>query len=115
MERIKPVSLKIRNGLDLTETITEYQNLQEEIISLEQNKITLQEYFRWRRRILPFLSSKPTRGRQFLFNLAFIQALICSEIPGRRKIGQQILLNTIDTEFSQRIQEMGQDEDSKKD
>jgi len=115
MEKIKPVSLKIKNNLDLTETITEYQNLQEEIINLEKNKITLEEYFRWRRRILPFLAKQQTKGRQFLFNLAFIQALVCSEMPGRRKIGTRILLNVIDTEFSKRIQEMGQDEDRKKD
>jgi len=115
MERIKPVSLKIKNNLDLTETITEYQNLQEEIIELTENQITLEEYFRWRRRILPFLAKQQTKGRQFLFNLAFVQALICSDLPSRRKIGSQILLNTIDTEFSKRIQEMGQDEDHKKD
>jgi len=114
MERIKAVSLKIRNDLDLTETITEYQNLQEEIIGLMENQITLEEYFRWRRRILPFLSRRSTEGRQFLFNLAFVQALVCSDFPHRRRIGSRILLNVIDSEFSRRIQEMGQDEDRKK-
>jgi len=115
MERIKAVSLKIRNDLDLTETITEYQNLQEEIISLEKSRMDLEEYFRWRRRILPFLSRWATEGRQFLFNLAFVQALVCSDFPHRRRIGSRILLNVIDAEFSKRIQEMGQDENSKKD
>jgi len=115
MERIKPVSLKLRNNLDLTETITEYQQLQEELIELLKKEMTLEEFFRWRRRILPFLAQKQTKGRQFLFNLSFIQALICSDMQGRRRIGSRILLNTIDQEFSKRIQEMGRDEDRKKD
>jgi len=70
--------------------------------------MTLADYFRWRRRILPFLSKTETEGRHFLFDLAFIEALICSNKTEDRQIGIKIIINTIDNEFSHRIQEIGE-------
>jgi len=77
--------------------------------------MTLKEYFRWRRRILPFLSKTETEGRHFLFDLAFIEALICSDKTEDRQIGIKIIVNIIDVEFSHRIQEIGEgkNEDTK--
>jgi len=115
MLNIKQVSLKISDKLDLTATITEYQQMQEEIIGLENKAMSLEEYFRWRRRILPFLSKRPTKGRQFLFNLAFIETLVCSNKREWRKIGSKIIVNTIDQEFSRRIQEIAQNDNHKDD
>jgi len=88
--------------------VAQYQALQEEIIELEDKRMTLTEYFRWRRRILPFLSKNETRGRHFLFDLAFVEALVCSDKKDDRRIAVKVIVNVIDSEFSHRIQEMGE-------
>jgi len=108
MEEIKRVTL-INDKNNLSETITQYQILQEEILGLKEKSMTLTDYFRWRRRILPFLSRNETRGRHFLFDLAFIETLVCSERRGDREIALKIIINIIDKEFSHRIQEIGEE------
>jgi len=70
--------------------------------------MSLIEYFRWRRRILPFLCKNETEGRHFLFDLAFIEALVCASHEGDREIALRIIVNIIDNEFSHRIQEIGE-------
>jgi len=70
--------------------------------------MTLIEYFRWRRRILPFLAKNETEGRHFLFDLAFVEALICSNRKEDREIAIKIIVNVIDNEFTHRIQEIGE-------
>jgi len=70
--------------------------------------MTLTEYFRWRRRILSFLSKRETEGRHLLFDLAFVEALVCSDKRDDRRIAVKVIVNVIDSEFSHRIQEMGE-------
>jgi len=93
---------------DLTEIITQYQELQEEILQLQKEPMTLIQYFRWRRRILPFLGKNETKGRHFLFDLAFVEALVCSQNPADRNVAIRVIINIIDNEFSHRIQEIGE-------
>jgi len=107
-ETIKKLSVKFSDSQDFTRYVAEYQNLQEEILELEKKPMTLVEYFRWRRRILPFLSKNETKGRHFLFDLAFIETLVCSPNKGGREIAIKIIINIIDNEFSHRIQEIGE-------
>jgi len=93
---------------DLTEIITQYQELQEEILRLQKEPMTLIQYFRWRRRILPFLGKNETKGRHFLFDLAFVEALVCSQKAADRNVAIRVIINIIDNEFSHRIQEIGE-------
>jgi len=105
-EPIKKLSVKFSDSQNFTRYVAEYQNLQEEIIQLQEKPMTLFDYFRWRRRILPFLSKSETEGRHFLFDLAFIETLVCSDKPEDREIGIKIIVNIIDNEFSQTIKEI---------
>jgi len=107
-ETIKKLSVKFSDSQDFTRFVAEYQSLQEEILQLEDQPMTLTDYFRWRRRILPFLSKNETEGRHFLFDLAFIETLVCSEKREDREIAIKIIINIIDNEFSHRIQEIGE-------
>ena len=101
--------VRLTNNKDnLTETITQYMELQEEVLKLQEKPMSLTEYFRWRRRILPFLSKNETEGRHFLFDLAFVEALVCSRNLEDREIAIRVIINVIDNEFSHRIQEIGE-------
>jgi len=107
MEEMKRVRLT-NDRNDLTEIITQYQELQEEILQLQKEPMTLTQYFRWRRRILPFLGKNETEGRHLLFDLAFVEALVCSQNAADREIAVRVIINIIDNEFSHRIQEIGE-------
>jgi len=107
-ETIKKLSVKFSDSQDFTRFVAEYQSLQEEILQLQKEPMTLIQYFRWRRRILPFLGKNETKGRHFLFDLAFVEALVCSQNPADRNVAIRVIINIIDNEFSHRIQEIGE-------
>lgn len=68
---------------------------------------TMTEYQEWRNELIPYFSSQEIEGRDLLYNLSFITALIygTNETKAMLKI---ILQNILNMEFSIRIKEIEQ-------
>ena len=67
----------------------------------------LEEYLTWRTRLIPFLATKQSEGRELLYNLAFITVLL-SGSEESRLMCRIILKNILDLEMTERIKEIEQ-------
>ena len=65
----------------------------------------LSEYLEWRSKILPFLALQKQSGRNLLFNLPFMYALINSN-EHTQIMCKIILKKILDNEFAARIREI---------
>ena len=95
----------------MAEIIGEFRALRKEITdSPESGEITLSEFLEWRGKILPFLAARPQEGRNFLYSYPFILAFTKPRYESTREICKIVLLNVIDEEFTERLKEIGKQE-----
>ena len=83
----------------MTLLIEQYEELRK--MQFESQK----EFFAWRGQIIPFLSEKSTKGREFLYSLPFISNLIYGR-ETTKTMCRVVLQKILDQEMTERIKEI---------